>query len=416
VVWQHTVTSSSSDILARLVTADSLVHTGAITLGHGTSNPVGNPTISKTDGLAPDPLQDWNVVWTSNQSLFDNDLYGAQVHWDGTITSPVFPIDTSSNNTSSPSVTSPTTASPRKWLVAYQRSPALGDVEIFGKLYEGTTLLDTADLSLTSGAPIGEIQLAPSADCDGTSFVVANTESYQGSSTDYDVYISTFSAVGTQIETAEGHVNLAFTSAAEDQVEIATAGSAGGPAQRTFAAWHQLVVAGDGDIQGAIYDASSFTSFCAPGSDGVMVCPCGNAPTVSRAGCNNSAATGGAQLTATGDVSPDSVVLHATSMMPNATCVFLQGNALSSAGLTFGDGVRCVSGTLVRLYVKTASNGAANAPLASDPKISARSAALGDTIQPGTRRWYQTYYRDPASFGCASPATFNVTSGVQIDW
>ncbi len=417
VVWQREMGSAGSDIVGRLVANDgTVVGAGTIEIENSADTQDVNPAIAKSDGKAPDAAQDWNIVWTRIESLFDGDLYGARIHWNGAITTPTFAIDTSSMSTNTASVSSPTDALPRKWLVAYQRSPALGDVEIFGKLYEGSSLLDTADLTLMSGSPTSEIQLQPSVDCDGTKFVMANAESVGGDTSNTDAYISTFGIVGTHLAGSEGHVVLRTSIAVENQLSVAAGvlGTAG--EHRAFATWHVQLGSGNGDIQGAFYETSPFSWFCEPGADGVITCPCGNAPIGSNHGCNNSFGTGGGKLTATGDASPDSVVLHASNMMPSATCIFLQGGTLSAAGVGFGDGVRCAGGPLIRLYVKTASSGAANAPLPSDVTISARSAAFGDVLTPGTKRWYQTYYRDPASFACASPSTFNITSGVQIEW
>jgi hypothetical protein len=86
-----------------------------------------------------------------------------------------------------------------------------------------------------------------------------------------------------------------------------------------------------------------------------------------------------------------------------------------SSPVAFGDGVRCISGTLVRISVKNAVSGAAIYPGSGDPSISSRSAALGDFIRPGTYRYYQVYYRDAAS-GYCTPATFNASNAVMIAW
>jgi hypothetical protein len=73
---------------------------------------------------------------------------------------------------------------------------------------------------------------------------------------------------------------------------------------------------------------------------------------------------------------------------------------------------------LSRLYVKTAVGGTIVAPVGSDPSISARSAALGDTIIQGTARTYQAYYRDPNPGFCPTPmgGTFNVSGAVLVNW
>ena len=52
-----------------------------------------------------------------------------------------------------------------------------------------------------------------------------------------------------------------------------------------------------------------------------------------------------------------------------------------------------------------------------DPQVSVRSAALGDTIQPGQSRWYLVYYRDPIVLsGCPASSTFNATQTGQVTW
>jgi Tol biopolymer transport system component len=164
-----------------------------------------------------------------------------------------------------------------------------------------------------------------------------------------------------------------------------------------------------------LYDRySPFRPFCAGDGSIATFCPCGNGGMPGH-GCQNSGSTGGATLLASGDTNPDTVRLDTTGERPTALSIFLQGNANTSTGVVFGDGVRCVSGTLKRLYVKSASGGACSAPGIGDPSITARSAALGDPISPGDTRYYQVYYRDPTA-GFCPPETFNATNGSRIGW
>jgi hypothetical protein len=109
----------------------------------------------------------------------------------------------------------------------------------------------------------------------------------------------------------------------------------------------------------------------------------------------------------------DSVVLTATGELPTALSIVLQGDSFL-AGVGFGDGVRCAGGSLKRLFVKHAVGGSVSAPQAGDPSISARSASLGDPIQLGTSRVYQTYYRDSSLGFCAFG--FNVTNAIAVAW
>jgi hypothetical protein len=162
------------------------------------------------------------------------------------------------------------------------------------------------------------------------------------------------------------------------------------------------------------------TPFCAGdgGDPGVTVlCPCFNLGAPGK-GCDNSAATGGAQLASTGSPALDTVVLTSSGELPTALSIFLQGNALATGGVLFGDGVRCVGGSLKRLYVKNAVGGTVSAPQGAEPSIQTQSASLGDPIAPGSTRWYQVYYRDPDLSFCPSPGgdSFNISSGQVIVW
>lgn len=160
------------------------------------------------------------------------------------------------------------------------------------------------------------------------------------------------------------------------------------------------------------------TPFCA--GDGTLstACPCGNFGSTGRGCANSMAGSMGARLTSSGTTSPDTVVLSGSSMLPTALCVFFQGTQQLAAGATFGDGVRCASGTLKRLGVKSCVEGAAYYPGSGDLSITRRSAALGDPIPSGGTRYYQVYYRDPNPAFCAAPlgSTWNVTNGVVVTW
>ncbi|MFN0006263.1 MAG: hypothetical protein ACKVXR_00020 [Planctomycetota bacterium] len=161
----------------------------------------------------------------------------------------------------------------------------------------------------------------------------------------------------------------------------------------------------------------SITPFCfGDGTSGA--CPCGNAGQTGK-GCENSIATGGAHLTASGTplLSADNVVLNVTGERPTSLTIFLQGmNSISP--VTFGDGLRCFDGSLKRLYTKAASGGASSGPALGDPSISARSAALSDPIAPGATRYYNTYYRDGNPTFCPEPtgSAFNSSNGLTILW
>ena len=156
-------------------------------------------------------------------------------------------------------------------------------------------------------------------------------------------------------------------------------------------------------------------AMCA-GDGTLAACPCANTG-VGGHGCENSVGTGGGLLGWSGNTVPDTLVLGASGLLPNATSIFLQGTS-NVAPVAFGDGLRCTGGVLKRLYTKNASGGAVSAPGPGDPSITQRSAALGDPIPIGDRRYYQVYYRDPSAGFCPAPSggTYNITGSLRVFW
>ena len=165
----------------------------------------------------------------------------------------------------------------------------------------------------------------------------------------------------------------------------------------------------------------AFTSLCDPGASGVVGCPCANPPSGAGRGCDNSAATGGAILAASGGtyLSSDSLVFTTSGEKPTATSILLQGTTSLASGTPYGQGVRCVGGSLKRLFTKSAVGGSITAPNfgAGDPTVSSRSAAKGNPIFAGESRWYLVFYRDPIVLGgCPATSTFNATQTGRVDW
>jgi hypothetical protein len=156
---------------------------------------------------------------------------------------------------------------------------------------------------------------------------------------------------------------------------------------------------------------------CSPGSTGTAycfgdgsgtACPCGNTGAVGN-GCANSVNAAGANLAATGSavVAADTVVLNGTGMPATGTCLYFQGTAQLSTA--FGDGLRCVGGTVIRLGTKTNAGGASAYPGPGDLSVSVRGG-----VTAGQTRHYQTWYRNAAAF--CTPSTFNLTNGLTIVW
>jgi Tol biopolymer transport system component len=181
------------------------------------------------------------------------------------------------------------------------------------------------------------------------------------------------------------------------------------------------LVAGDTNASYDIFvrdrGANPPVAFCFGDGTQATACPCANNGAVWH-GCQNSAGTGGAVLTNIGVTSPDTLVLVSMAELPSALSIFLQGNVDLNPGVLFGDGVRCVGGSLKRLYAKNAVGGVVSAPGIGDPSISARSAMLGDPLAPGSSRSYQVYYRDPNIAFCPPPMgdAWNVSTAHRIVW
>jgi len=141
-------------------------------------------------------------------------------------------------------------------------------------------------------------------------------------------------------------------------------------------------------------------------------CPCANnSPVGAGAGCLNSLGSGGLLAgTGSASVSNDTLVLNGTAM-PNSSALYFQGTgqAGGGAGAAFGDGLRCASGSIVRLGTKTNASGASSYPVGADLPVSVRGGLVAGDV-----RNYQVWYRNAAAFCSAS--TFNLTNGYSIAW
>jgi hypothetical protein len=166
------------------------------------------------------------------------------------------------------------------------------------------------------------------------------------------------------------------------------------------------------DIGAYEFPAPTIESFCFGNGSGTL-CPCGNdAPFFDNTGCLSSLGVGGL-LAASGvaRLSNDTLLLSGTQMT-QSTCLYFQGTGRVNGGLgaVFGDGLRCVAGTVVRLVTRTNAGGASQVPLAGEPTVSVR----GLVTQPGSLRHYQVWYRNAAAF--CTPDTWNLTNGVSVTW
>lgn len=152
------------------------------------------------------------------------------------------------------------------------------------------------------------------------------------------------------------------------------------------------------------------TTIC-DGSGAGTPCPCGNGATGN--GCPNSVVPDGAHLGSVGlpSVIGDSLGLVASGMPTTSFALFFQGTTTPETGPALvGDGLLCVTGSVIRLGTKNATGGSAQFPGAGDPSIHVK----GLIPAGGGTRFYQVWYRNPADF--CTHDTFNFTNGIKVLW
>jgi hypothetical protein len=153
---------------------------------------------------------------------------------------------------------------------------------------------------------------------------------------------------------------------------------------------------------------SPFESFCSGDGSGAA-CPCAN-PGDPGHGCRNGSWANGARLAASGDpiVGADTLVLSVTRAVPHQPGLYFQGQhpVNGGAGLPFGDGLRCVGTSVLRLEFTAADF--LGSTTTTVPLSTTGGVAPGDTV------YYQLWYRDPAASPCGE--RFNTTQGLRVDW
>ncbi|MBL8862132.1 MAG: hypothetical protein JNK02_08975 [Planctomycetes bacterium] len=140
-------------------------------------------------------------------------------------------------------------------------------------------------------------------------------------------------------------------------------------------------------------------------------CPCGNVGTAGK-GCANSIFASGARLETQGaaSIANDTLALVGTRM-PNSSALYFQGTTTAGGGpgVVFGDGLRCVGGSVIRLGTKSNVAGLSRYPAPGDQPVSVRGQNAAGNV-----RYYQVWYRNAAAF--CTPDTFNLSNGVELTW
>lgn len=141
-------------------------------------------------------------------------------------------------------------------------------------------------------------------------------------------------------------------------------------------------------------------------------CPCMNVGGGGH-GCANSVDAAGGLLRGVGCASlgSDTLTLLASSMA-NSSALYLQATLRDNNGfgIPIQDGLRCITGSIIRLGTRANAGGASQYPDLGDLQVSVR----GLVTAPGVYH-YQVYYRNAASSYCP-PGKANWTNGLSVTW
>ena len=137
-------------------------------------------------------------------------------------------------------------------------------------------------------------------------------------------------------------------------------------------------------------------------------CQCGNTtPLGSGEGCENSQGHGAILATAgSASIANDDLVFQVSQARPGQPTLFVQGQNLIA--VPFKDGKLCTGNPTERMGVAFLN--------ASGQADSSGFSVVteGNITSPGSVRYYQAWYRDPAISVCGEGSNF--TSGIQITW
>jgi hypothetical protein len=409
VVYEEDAGGNNDRIAVRLVTSfATLVGTGPMYMAHQPLSPDYTPSISKSDDSS-----EWLVAWVRWSSISHGDIWAAHVRYDGSLMDGPFAVTGGFAFDGSPAASSPLHGTQRSAIAYVSKPTPTGNYDIMVAALDGTNVLQIADLTaMENTGNQSADQIEPAIDSDGRHFLVQYSE-YDPNYVAYNVFVSDLYLSDTQLGLSESHVTLWPGGLNEHDSRVSAAHDLNASSHRFFTVYDLILVPGNHDVRGQLFDVlegGTASPFCFGDGSGAA-CPCGNNGAPGQ-GCANSVDSAGGLLTASGTASTldDSLVLQASNMPGNATCVFLQGTTAGSPVL-FGDGLRCVGGTLIRLAVETASGGSASYPNAGDLPVSVKGAVPTN----GGLRAYQAWYRDNNATFCTS-ATYNISSGVIVNW
>ncbi len=408
VVWQRDVNSDGGNIEARRI-GPSATTSSELLIDAATTQENRRPRIAVTSNSSF-----WTIVYERHLSLTNRNVIAAILGFSALLPTAILEVANGPEDDRLPDVSS----SPRTnflVLVAWQQSSGgqrdilVRQLQISGQLLTVAKNLSSLDPATQS---LDQVDVAVQSDCDA--FFVSWSEPTTAGG--FDVFGAEVHLVD-QVETTSGiRVLLGTAVGDERRSRLATRNDQSDANAGYMAVWNHATASNASDVRGAIYTGTRGlpVRIVCPGDGSGTACPCGNNG-AANSGCANSVVSSGARLGAFGIAATlaDSLLLVGVDMPPNSSCLYFQGTALSSggSGTVFGDGLRCATGTVVRLAIAlNNSTGQSLYPGAGDPHVSVK----GLVPTNGGTRSYQVWYRNAASFCTGS--TFNLTNALEVDW
>jgi hypothetical protein len=280
---------------------------------------------------------------------------------------------------------------------------------------DGTTVLQTVDLqTLENSGFQSQPQIEPSVDSDGYHFLVSYSE-FDATFSHNKLFVSDLALAGNTLVLTQSHLEPQ-PGLGQDQRQsnvAAARATSGSLIHRYLAVYNIRENDADHDVAGRFVEGlfgGTSNGFCFGDGTG-SACPCGNSGAAGH-GCASSIFAAGAQLVLSGSPSTenDTAQLQITNVPPGVSLTIFQGTT-ADAGTVFGDGLRCATGTVIRIASRFSTPaGTLNYPQAVDPMLS----VSGGIPLDGGQRTYQGWYRNAANF-CTS-STFNLTNGLLVNW